>query len=250
MEDFSTTAFKQSFVQFSCEKGYSKFTLVDQWSQLVRRCEYMKLTFNDIKHKLHKNSMVKLDSSPVGRCNYNAQVERRICQIKDSLKKNIQNERLSVLQCKTLSSVIWYTVNDLFLGLGNIIGHYENMHLITPNRFCLGSYDGCIPAAIMEVTGNPNKGLKENKIILSSWVETWYITYQNWRIAQNGFVEIVTSYITLKKIEYLAIPTSKVWSMNLYPANMALFVKLPFATEKYRLIHNNNSLRDCVNTSN
>ena len=34
--------------------------------------------------------------------------------------------------------------------------------------------------------------------------------------------------------------------MNLYPANMALFVKLPFATEKYRLIHNNNSLRDCV----
>lgn len=175
MEDFSTTAFKQSFVQFSCEKGYSKFTLVDQWSQLVRRCEYMKLTFNDIKHKLHKNSMVKLDSSPVGRCNYNAQVERRICQIKDSLKKNIQNERLSVLQCKTLSSVIWYTVNDLFLGLGNIIGHYENMHLITPNRFCLGSYDGCIPAAIMEVTGNPNKGLKENKIILSSWVETWLV---------------------------------------------------------------------------
>ena len=120
----------------------------------------MKLTFNVIKHKLHKNSMVELDTSPVGRCNYNAQVERRIWQIKDSLKKNIQNERLSVLQCKMLSSVIRYTVNDLLLGLGNIIGHYENMHLITPNRLCLWSDDGCSPASIMEVTGNPNKSLK------------------------------------------------------------------------------------------
>ena len=32
MEDHSTTAFIQSFVQFSCEIGYPKFSLVDEGS--------------------------------------------------------------------------------------------------------------------------------------------------------------------------------------------------------------------------
>ena len=58
-------------------------------------------------------------------------VERRIPEIKESLEKNIQNERLSVLQWETLTSVIANTINDLPIGLGNIISDYENMDLIT-----------------------------------------------------------------------------------------------------------------------
>lgn len=118
------------------------------------------------------NSVVKLDTSPVGGHNYNVKVERIICQIKDSLEKNIQNENLSILQRETLLLVIPNTTNDLPHGLGNIIGDYENMDLITPNKLFLGSNDGHSPAATKEVTGNPGKILKENKRILNSWFET------------------------------------------------------------------------------
>ena len=45
----------------------------------------------------------------------------------------MQNERLSVLQWETLSSVIANAISDLPIGLGNIISDYENMDLITPN---------------------------------------------------------------------------------------------------------------------
>ena len=55
------------------------------------------------------------------------------------------------------------TVNDLPLGLDNIIGGYENIDLITPNRLCLGRNDKSSPAATTEVTGDPNQILKENK---------------------------------------------------------------------------------------
>ena len=60
MEDYSTTAFIQSFVRFCCEAGYPKFLSVDEGSQLVKGCESMQLTYSDIKHMLHKDPMVDL----------------------------------------------------------------------------------------------------------------------------------------------------------------------------------------------
>ena len=98
MEDYSTIAFIQLFVRFSCEVDYPKFLSIDEESQLVKGCDSMKLTYINIKHKLHKDSVVECDTCPVGRHNYNGKVERRILQIKESFEKNIQNERLSVLQ--------------------------------------------------------------------------------------------------------------------------------------------------------
>ena len=58
----------------------------------------MKLTYINIKYKLRKDSVVECDTCPVGGHDYNEKVERRILQIKESFEKNIQNERLSVLQ--------------------------------------------------------------------------------------------------------------------------------------------------------
>ena len=80
-------------------------------------------------------------------------VEKRIRQIKQSFEKNIQNERLSVLQWETLSSVIANKINDLPIGLGNIISDYENIRLITPNRLRLGRNNDLSPVTTMEVTG-------------------------------------------------------------------------------------------------
>ena len=50
MDDYSTTAFIQSFVLFLCDVGYPKFLSVDEGSKLVKGCESLKLIHTDIKH--------------------------------------------------------------------------------------------------------------------------------------------------------------------------------------------------------
>ena len=115
--------------------------------------------------------MMNFDTCPVG--GHNGKVERRVCQIKESFEKNIQNERLSVLQWETLSSVIANTINNIPIGLGNIISHYENIDLITPNQLRLGRNNDCSPAATMEVTGNPHRISKENRKVFNSWFKAW-----------------------------------------------------------------------------
>ena len=74
MEDYSTIAFVQSIIWFACEVRYPQFMLIDEESQLVKGCESMRLTFTDIKNKLHKDTMVTFDTCPVGEHNYTGKV--------------------------------------------------------------------------------------------------------------------------------------------------------------------------------
>ena len=99
----------------------------------MKCCAPMKLKFTDIEHKLQKDLIVELDTCLVGGHYCNGKDERRICQIKESFEKNIQNERLSVLQWEILSSAIENTISNPPIRLGNIINNYENMDLITLN---------------------------------------------------------------------------------------------------------------------
>ena len=62
-------------------------------------------------------------------------------------------------------------INDLSIRLGNIISDYENMDLITSIRLQLGRNNDRSPAATMEVTGNHDRILKENREIFNSWFE-------------------------------------------------------------------------------
>ena len=68
-------------------------------------------------------------------------------------------------------------INDLTIGLGNIISDYEIMDLITRNRFRLGRNNDRSLAVKMEVTGNPDRILKENKNFFNSWFEAWLISH-------------------------------------------------------------------------
>ena len=138
MEDYSTKAFIQTFSRFACDVGYPKVVLIDEGSQLVRGCQMMKLDFLDAKFKLHKDVGVEFQVCPVGGHNINGKVERKIRIIKESMEKNILNERLSIIQWETLSSKIANNINDLPLGLGNNVSDFESMDLITPNRLLLG----------------------------------------------------------------------------------------------------------------
>ena len=53
MDDYSTQAFIQAFIRFSCEVGYPQFMVIDEGSQLIKGCDNMRISFTDIKGKLH-----------------------------------------------------------------------------------------------------------------------------------------------------------------------------------------------------
>ena len=130
----------------------------------------MKLNFQDIRFKLHRDVAVEIEVVPVGGHNMNDKVERMIREVKISLEKDIQNERLSLLQWETLVTEIANRINDLPLALGNVTSDYEAMDLLTPNRLRLGRNNQRSPSGSLTITNNPMKIMEENERIFNTWL--------------------------------------------------------------------------------
>ena len=103
--------------------------------------------------------------------------KRKIGQIKGSITKSLENERISLLQWETLVSEIANTINDSPLALGNITSQFENIDLQTPNRLCLGRNNDRSPIGPMMVTNNPEKFLFTNEKLFNTWFECWLISH-------------------------------------------------------------------------
>lgn len=174
MDDYSSSAFIQCFIRFSCDVGYPKMILCDEGSQ---RLQDIQLSFLDLKNVLHRNHDVDFEMCPVGGHNFHGKVERKICEIRSSMEKNMHYERLSILQWETLAAEVANTINDLPLALGNVCGEFENMDLITPNRLRLGRNNNRSPVDPLNVTSSPAKFFKDNQRIFQSWFESWLISY-------------------------------------------------------------------------
>ena len=112
MEDYSSCSSIQAFTRFSCEFGYPKLLLIDNGSQLLASCHNMKINLQDTKFKIHRDVAVDCEIVPVGGHNMNGRVERKILEVKKSMEKTIQSERLSPLQWETLVSEIANRIND------------------------------------------------------------------------------------------------------------------------------------------
>ena len=177
MEDYSAPAFVEAFIRMSCHVGYPKFLLADQGSQVVSACETMKLSFTDIKNRLHREVSVDFDTCPVGGHNMHGKVERKIRDVRASLEKSVHNERFSILQWETLLCEISNSINDMPIGYTNYSNDLESIGLLTPNRLKLGRNNERSPAEPLIVTGKCTKFLQENERILKSWFEHWLISY-------------------------------------------------------------------------
>jgi len=177
MEDYSTAAFVQAFIRFSCEVGYPKKVLTDAGSQIIKGCNDLKLNYHDLKFKLHHNVAVEFDVCPVGGHNMNGKVERKIREIKSSLERTLVEQRLSIIQWETISSEVANCINDLPLALGNIVSDFENMDIITPNRLRLGRNNNRSPVGTLQVTNNASKILKSNMMIFNSWFDNWLVSH-------------------------------------------------------------------------
>ena len=176
MEDYSTKAFIFAFIRFSSDVGYPRKLMIDEGSQLVKGVSTMKLDFVDIRSKLHKEVGVECEVCPVGGHNVNGRVERKIRQVKESLNRNMVNERLSILQWETMSAKIANSINNLPLALGNKVSNFESMDLITPNRLLLGRNNERSPSGDMLITTSPEKILEDNNRVFRAWFENWLVS--------------------------------------------------------------------------
>ena len=86
MEDYGSDAFVKSFIRFSCEVEYPQKLPPDAGSQLVKGCEAMNISFKDIKNKLYEDHNVEFKTCSVGGHIMHGRVERRIRQVKESMR--------------------------------------------------------------------------------------------------------------------------------------------------------------------
>ena len=107
----------------------------DGGSQVVSGCKYM--NFQDLQFKLHQKPAVDFSICPVGGHNVHGEVERKIKEINRSIETNVHKERISLLQWKTLATIISNSINDLPIGVGSKTQHDDSLDLI-PNAYFSG----------------------------------------------------------------------------------------------------------------
>ena len=177
MEDYSATAFIQSFTRFSCDMGYPRRVLTDEGSQLVKGCKELKLDFQNLQFRLHRDVKVELESSCPVVGIICTEKQRQIRHIKESLEKSVSNERLGVLQWETVAAITANCINDLPLATHGTKGDLDNLDLITPNRLLLGRNNDRSPVGNMSATESYDKIIESNAKIFNSWFENWLITH-------------------------------------------------------------------------
>ena len=176
MEDYSTSSFLLGFIRFSCSVGYPKMLLPDEGSQLVKGCKQMQLSFTDIKQKLHVEYGVEFETCPVGGHNMHGKIERKIQHVKQAMSKELDKERLSVLQWETVGDQIANCVNDTPLATRYVPRDVEQVDLLTPNRLLLGRNNDRSPAAPLCVGTSPEKLIEQNRI-MTAWFECWLTSH-------------------------------------------------------------------------
>ena len=177
MDDYSTSSFVQAFTRFACKHGFPRKLLSDEGSQLIKGCKEMKLNYVDIKAKIMTNASVEFEVCPVQGHNMHGKVERKIKEINSSIKKSVHNQRLSILEWETLSSIIANQINNLPLALGNVSSDFECLDLITPNRLLLGRNNDRSPDGFLIQCNNPSKTLRENERVYNAWFEVWLLVH-------------------------------------------------------------------------
>ena len=177
MEDYSTDSFILAFIRFSCRYGYPNTLYPDSGSQLLKGGNDMVLSFSTIKYRLEVEFGVQFYVCPVGSHYVHGKVERKIREVKKSIDKHLQNQRLSIIQWETLGQQISNSINNLPIGLANKTECLENLDLLTPNRLLLGRNNNRCPTAPLILSGDVKKIIQSNDEIFRVWFRSWLISY-------------------------------------------------------------------------
>ena len=176
MEDYSTNSFVLAFIRFSCKVGFPKRLLPDAGSQLVKGCQTMTLVFSDIKSKLNKEYGIEFETCPVGAHYMHGKVERKIKQVQESFSKSLQNERMSIIQWETLGDQVANSINNLPIGIGNVVEDLENLDILTPNRLLLARNNDRSPSGTVSVSDDPKRIIRSNNEVFDTWFQCWLVS--------------------------------------------------------------------------
>ncbi len=173
LEDYSTDAVVLAFIRFSCRFGFPKYALPDAGSQLVKACTDMRYSFSDTKNRLFTNYGIHYTLCPVGAHYQHGKVERKIREVRKSVKINVQHERLSIVQWETLMQQIANSINNLPIGLRKRSQCLENLDIITPNRLILGRNNERCPNAPLVICADHKMIIETNANIFRAWFQAW-----------------------------------------------------------------------------
>ena len=189
MEDYSTDSFILAFIRFACRYGYPSTLYPDAGGQLVKGCNDMILSFSTIKYKLEVEFGVQFHTCPVGSHYVHGKVERKIRDVRMSIQKHLQNQRLSIIQWETLGQQIANSINNMPIGLANKVAHLENLDLLTPNRLLLGRNNNRCPTAPLVLCNDIKKIVQSNEEIFKVWFKSWLISYVPTLVPQPKWFE-------------------------------------------------------------
>ena len=177
MDDYSTDSFILAFIRFSCRYGYPSSLYPDPGSQLIKGCNDMIISFSTIKYRLEVEYGVEFHTCPVGSHYVHGKVERKIREVRSSINKHVQKQRLSILQWETLGQQISNSINNLPIGVGSKTQSLENLDLITPNRLLLGRNNNRCPTAPLILSDDHKQIIKSNENIFRAWFRGWLVSH-------------------------------------------------------------------------
>ena len=192
MEDYSTDSFILAFIRFACRYGYPSSLYPDPGSQLIKGCKDMVLSFSTISYKLEVEYGVQFHTCPVGSHYVHGKVERKIREVRKSVDKHLQNQRLSLVQWETLGQQIANSINNLPIGIGNKTQCLENLDLLTPNRLLLGRNNNRCPTVPLILSGDVKKIVQSNDDIFRAWFKSWLVSYVPTLVPQPKWFETNT----------------------------------------------------------
>ena len=177
MENYSATSFILGFKRFSSLRGFPKVLLPDPGSQLIKVCKETNLKFRDIKGQLNAEYGIEFSPCPVGAHYQHGKVERKIRQVRESLERTFQGQKLSTIGWETLCAEITNCINDLPVGHMSATADIGNLDLLTPNRLLLGRNNDRSPSEPVKNSVRPERIIETNNEIYSAWFKCWLMEY-------------------------------------------------------------------------
>ena len=93
------------------------------------------------------------------------------------MSKELDKEKLSVLEWETIGDQIANCINDTPLAMRYVPRDVEQIDLLTPNRLMLGRNNDRSPAGPLCTNFNPDRLIEQNERIMIAWFECWLISH-------------------------------------------------------------------------
>ena len=176
MEGIETQDVVTALSRHACRHGVPSHIFIDNGTQLVALGS-VKFSIRDLNAQVYDSMRMKVSVSNAKSHEERGRVERRIRQIRDTLKSTADQHATAqtALEWETLFAKIANAINDLPIAKGNCSNVKDlGFEMITPNRLLLGrnnfrSLEG--PGMVIESNNIPSRLLERNNDIYRTWYQ-------------------------------------------------------------------------------